>query len=106
VGLATLRCSSNSALRKAYWKDKLGYDGAPDIIYALTMTSVGDIHCHALLECDSKKEVQARYLEGMPVGAAAISVPASKRDDKAVDGGLHILLRNDFPPPFNDVALF
>jgi hypothetical protein len=106
VGLATLRCSSNSALRKVDWKDTLAYDEAPDIIYALTMISAGDIHCHALLECDSRREVQARCMEGMPVGAAAISVPVGKRDDKAADKGLRILLSNDFPLPFNDVALF
>ena len=111
VGLATLRCSSNSALRKADWKDKMGYDTAPDMIYALTMTSVGDIYCHTLLECDSKREVQARQREGMPVGAAAISVPVlGERDDndnaKAADGVLRILLSNDFLLPFNDVALF
>jgi hypothetical protein len=109
VGLTTLRCSSNSALRKADWKDKLGYDDAPDIIYALTMTSVGDVYCHALLECDSRREVQARHKEGMPVGAAAILVPLEKEriDEISADGGsLRISLSNDFPLPFNDVALF
>lgn len=106
VGLATLRCSSNSALRRVDWKDKMGYDEAPEIIYALTMTSVGDIHCHALLECDSEKEVQAQSVDGMPVGAAAISVPMGKVDDEvAADGSLRIVLSNDFPNSFNDVAL-
>ena len=105
VGLATLRRSAKSALRKVDWKDTLGYDEAPDIIYALTMTSVGDIYCHALLECDSKREVQARSIEG-PVGVAAISVPVGKMDDDVADGCLRILLSNDFPSPFNDVALF
>ena len=110
IGLATLRSSSNSALRQLDWKDTMGYDEAPDVIYVVTMTSVGDLYCHALLECDSTREIQARRIDGngVPVGTSTIPVPlidASTRNNEASDGGcLHISLSNDFPALFNDVA--
>jgi hypothetical protein len=116
VGLVTLRCSSNSALRKIDWNEKLGYAEAPDVIYALTMTSVGDIYCHTLLECDSKREVQARLVEGMPAGTAFIPVAVGGGVDKTGDSrtdlgqrsrsDLSISLSNKFPVPFDDIALF
>ena len=117
VGLVTLRCSSNSVLREVDWRDALGYDTAPEVVYALTMTSVGDIYCHTLLECDGAKEVQAVRMDGMPVGTAAIKVPLGDEVDRAGGNGnesddlgrrsegLSLSLSNTFPAPFNDVAL-
>jgi hypothetical protein len=97
----------------------LGYDTAPEVVYALTMTSVGDIYCHTLLECDGRKEVRAVRMEGMPVGTAAIKVPllgdesdktggnGSKSEDDLSprSEGLRLSLSDTFPAPFNDVAL-
>lgn len=119
VGLVTLRCSSNSVLREVDWRDALGYDTAPEVVYALTMTSVGDIYCHTLLECDGRKDVRAVRIEGMPVGTAAIKVPllggesdraggnGSENDDDLGrrSEGLRLSLSNTFPASFNDVAL-
>ena len=117
VGLVTLRCSSNSVLREVDWMDALGYDTAPEVVYALTMTSVGDIYYHTLLECDGTKEVRAVRMEGMPVGTAAIKVPLGDEVDRAGGNGsesddlgrrsegLSLSLSNTFPAPFNDVAL-
>ncbi len=109
VGVASMRCPSGTALRK---RDllQLGYDVPPAYItYVLTMTSMGDIFCHSLLECNAAEERRARAYDGLPVGFS--SLPLTKQ---ALRGQNHcnnskelkISLKNEFPCPSDALVPF
>jgi hypothetical protein len=56
----------------------LGYSSDPEtVLSALTMTNKGDLYSHYLLECSNEEESRSKTFPGLPLGCAALAVPAS-----------------------------
>ena len=108
VGIATFRCPSVTALNKKELK-QTGYKMPPaDVTYALTMTSMGDIYCHSLLECNALEETQAQQCNGLPIGTMTVPIPRVDpdiADETNIDSTeMHIKLRNVFPVPSSAIT--
>mmetsp|Transcript_12426 Transcript_12426/g.27010 ORF Transcript_12426/g.27010 Transcript_12426/m.27010 type:complete len:1424 (-) Transcript_12426:161-4432(-) len=105
IGLATLQCSSRTCLKEKQLGN-LGYQTPPACVtFAITMTSLGDIYCHSLLETNAMKETQASQFPGLPLGTKAIPVPG-KVEAAAMPNPCHlsILLSNEFPVPSSSIT--
>merc|ERR1712194_235048 len=102
IGLVTLQCSSRSALNEKLL-DQLGYHTPPKMTYAVTMTCLGDMYCHSLLETNSTEEAQARQFPGLPVGTKAIPVPEVE-EPVPNPGCMRLSLRNEFPVPSSAIT--
>ena len=101
VGLAALHYSSNTCLSTEQL-DHLCYQTKPlNVIYVITMTSIGDLYCHSLLETNGAEETLARQFHGLPVGTKAIPVPGDVEVKTSNTGNLSVCLSNEFPTPSN-----
>ncbi|KAL7542109.1 hypothetical protein ACHAXR_011533, partial [Thalassiosira sp. AJA248-18] len=105
TGLATLQCPSRTALNEKQL-DRLGYHTPPvNVTYVITMTSLGDMYCHSLLETDALEETQARQFSGLPVGTMAVPVPGKgEKKAKPDPSSLSISLSNEFPFSSNAIT--
>lgn len=104
VGIATFQCSSTTCLRTKQL-DQLGYDTAPaKVVYVITMTCIGDLYCHSLLETNGAEETKAKLFVGLPVGTRAIPFPGDVEAETPVTTHLRISPRNEFPIPSNAIT--
>lgn len=104
VGIATFQCSSTTCLRTKQL-DQLGYQMTPaKVVYVITMTCIGDLYCHSLLETNGAEETQAKLFSGLPVGTRAIPFPGDVEAETYVTAHLRISLRNEFPIPTNAIT--
>jgi len=104
IGLATLQCSSHTCLSEKLL-GHLGYETPPtSVIYAISMTSLGDMYCHTLLQTDAIKETQDVQFPGIPIGAKAITIPDEVEVSTANPGCLNVSLRNVFPNPSSAIT--
>jgi hypothetical protein len=74
------------------------------VVYVITMTCIGDLYCHSLLETNGAEETQAKLFSGLPVGTKAIPFPGDVEAEPPVSAHLRILLRNEFPIPSNAIT--
>lgn len=101
VGLAAFHYSSKTCLSKKQF-GHLCYQTKPvNVIYVITMTSIGDLYCHSLLETNGAEETLARQYHGLPVGTKAIPVPGDVEVKTSNTGNLSVSLSNEFPIPSN-----
>jgi hypothetical protein len=101
VGLAAFHYSSKTCLSTEQLCH-LSYQTKPvNAIYVITMTSIGDLYCHTLLETDGTEETLARQFHGLPVGTKAIPVPGNVEAKTSITGNLSVSLSNEFPIPSN-----
>jgi len=101
VGLAAFHYSSKTCLSNKQF-GHLCYQTKPvNVIYVITMTSIGDLYCHSLLETNGAEETLARQYHGLPVGTKAIPVPGDVEVKTSNTGNLSVSLSNEFPIPSN-----
>ncbi|KAL9179393.1 hypothetical protein ACHAXT_008683 [Thalassiosira profunda] len=107
IGLATIQSSVKSAVTERQL-GRLGYETPPaNVTFVLTMTSLGDVYCHSLLETNAMEESRAKQFPGLPVGTKAIPVyyaGKKKKAPKPVPGQWSITLGNEFPVPSSAVT--
>lgn len=104
VGIATLRCPASSVLGDAAI-GRLGLRRRPArATVVVTMTCLGDLYCHTLLEADASEPAPSRPFPGLPVGARAIPIPQSSGAVAA--RGLRVALRNRFPVPSGAISSY
>ena len=102
VGIATLRCPASSVL-EGEAIGRLGCRRPPaHATVVITMTCLGDLYCHTLLEADASEPALSRPFAGLPVGARAIPSPSSSGVVAA--RGLRIALGNRFPVPSGAIS--
>lgn len=68
----------------------------------LLLTSLGDMYCHTLLECDRNKPRQSFAFDGLPLGVSAIPVPQPSSSFSIDINDTHFLpiyLTNKYPLP-------
>ncbi|KAL3787212.1 hypothetical protein ACHAW5_004002 [Stephanodiscus triporus] len=106
VGLTSFHYSSRTCLSPKQL-DQLCYQTTPgSVIYVITMTSIGDLYCHSLLETNGAEETLARQFTGLPVGTKAIPVPGDVETNTPNRGCLSVSLTNEFPIPSNAITPF
>jgi hypothetical protein len=94
IGLATMQCSSKTCLNDKQHR-QLEYRKPPaNLTYVITMTSLGDIYCHSLLESNAAEKSRALQYPGLPVGTKAIPHPGKSNITTAISGHLRITLSN------------
>eukprot|EP00956_Cyclotella_meneghiniana_P043797 scaffold288050_cov146-Cyclotella_meneghiniana.AAC.1 len=102
IGLALLELPSLTALNQRRLS-QLGYITAPArLVYAFTMTSIGDVYCHCLLACNATEEPKGKFFPGLPVGTTAIPVPKLMRhqnNKNARGDDVVVELSNTYPIP-------
>lgn len=104
IGIATFRCSSLTCLNEKQL-GQLGYQKRPaHITYVITMTSLGDMYCHSLLETNGEEESPALQFPGLPVGTKAIPFPGKLNVSTVSPGHLTITLSNRFPIPSSAIT--
>ncbi|KAL3823056.1 hypothetical protein ACHAXA_011108 [Cyclostephanos tholiformis] len=106
VGLAAFHYSPKTCL-STNQLSQLGSQTTPmNVIYVITMTSIGDLYSHSLLEFNGAEETQARQFIGLPVGSKVIPVPCDlEAKAKTLDTGqLTVSLSNEFPTPSNAIS--
>jgi hypothetical protein len=104
IGLATIHCSSKTCLNDKQHRH-LDYRKPPaNVTYVITMTSLGDIYCHSLLESNAEEQSRALQYPGLPVGTKAIPYPGKLKITNLVSGHLRITLSNRFPIPSSAIT--
>jgi len=99
IGLVTLQCSSKTALDNKQLI-QLGYQTPPtNTTYVISMTSIGDIYCHSLLETNAMEETTARQFAGLPVGTKAVPVPGKIEKMTTSPHHMRLTLSNGYPVP-------
>lgn len=102
TGIATLQCSSKKCLDDTQLH-QLGYRTLPtNATFVITMTSLGDMYCHTLLETNAMEGTPATLSKGLPIGTKSIPVPAGnqlKSSPPPIPNCLNITLSNEFPRP-------
>jgi len=101
VGLAAFHYSSKTCLSNKQLGHLCHQTKPANVIYVITMTSIGDLYCHSLLETNGADETQARQFHGLPVGTKAIPVPGDVEVKTSNTGNLSVSLSNEFPIPSN-----
>ena len=104
IGLATIHCSVQTCLNEKQ-RRLLDYRIPPaHVTYVITMTSLGDMYCHTLLETNAAEQSQAQQYPGLPVGTKAIPFPGNLNTTPAIPGHLNITLNNKFPIPSSAIT--
>ena len=107
TGIATLQCSSKKCLDDTQLH-QLGYQTSPtNMTFVITMTSLGDMYCHTLLETDATKRTPAKLSKGLPIGIKSIPVPAGKQFKSSplpIPNCLNITLSNEFSRPSTSIT--
>ena len=103
TGVAVLQCSSKTCLDEDQLHE-LGYQSTPtNVTFVITMTSLGDMYCHSLLETNAMEKtpecLQQELSNGLPVGTNAIPVPDQTKTALSSPNSLSITLSNEFPTP-------
>ena len=97
IGLATIHCSVQTCLNEKQ-RRLLDYRIPPaHVTYVITMTSLGDMYCHTLLEANAAEQSLAQQYPGLPIGTKAIPFPGKLNNTPAIPGHLNITLNNKFP---------
>lgn len=108
TGVAVLQCSSKTCLDDAQLQE-LGYQSTPtNVTFVITMTSLGDMYCHSLLETNAMEKtpesLQQELSDGLPVGTNAIPVPDREESAPLHPNCLSITLSNEFPTPSSAIT--
>jgi hypothetical protein len=104
IVIATFRCSSLTCLNEKQL-EQLGYQKRPaHIMYVISMTSLGDMYCHSLLETNGEEESLALQCPGLPVGTKAIPFPGKLNKSNVSPGHLNITLSDRFPIPSSAIT--
>jgi len=108
TGIAVLQCSSKTCLDNAQLQE-LGYQSTPtNVTFVITMTSLGDMYCHSLLETNSMEKtpesLQQELSDGLPVGTNAIPVPDQTKSAPLYPNCFSITFSNEFPTPSSAIT--
>lgn len=104
IGLATVHCSVLTCLNEKQ-RRLLDYRIPPaHVTYVITMTSLGDMYCHTLLEANAAEQSLAQQYPGLPIGTKAIPFPGKLNNTPAIPGHLSITLNNKFPIPSSAIT--
>ena len=98
-GLASLRIPLDCLLLQTHNDDDWDRPRSTALCVFL-LTSMGDIYCHTLLECDREEPRQAYAYEGLPIGMSAIPVPQGDINEIPSNDDSHYLslhLTNKYP---------
>ena len=104
IGLATMQCSSKTCLNEKQHRQLDYWKPPANVTYVITMTSLGDIYCHSLLETNAEEKSRALQYHGLPVGTKAIPHPSKLNITNAISGHLRITLNNRFPIPSSAIT--